>query len=129
MAASFIKKEKDSLDLPRYRPATDIIEMADGFHIFMDVPGVTRDTLSIDLNEGELTIIARTAYKADPSEHAKPKYLHMEFGGGEYRRIFTLSDDVDREKITAHLADGVLELMLPRSTDKTPTRIEITTQK
>jgi HSP20 family molecular chaperone IbpA len=126
MAAHVMKKTKDSRELPRYRPATDIIEMADGFHIFMDVPGVARETLSIDLNESELTVTARTSYKADPAEHARPKYLHMEFGGGEYQRVFTLSDDVDRDKISAHLVDGVLELFLPRASNTQPTRIEIT---
>ncbi|TVM14829.1 Hsp20/alpha crystallin family protein [Oceanidesulfovibrio indonesiensis] len=127
MAAHLMKRDKETRDLPRYRPATDIIEMADGFHIFMDVPGVVRDTLSIDLNENELVVTARTSYKADPSEHARPKYLHMEFGGGEYRRVFTISDDVDRQRITAHLENGVLELVLPRAEDKTPKRIDIST--
>ncbi|MFW5734564.1 MAG: Hsp20/alpha crystallin family protein [Oceanidesulfovibrio sp.] len=128
MAAHVMRKDKETRDdMPRYRPATDIIEMADGFHIFMDIPGVTRENLSIDLNENELTITARTSYNADPAEHARPKYLHMEFGGGEYRRVFTLSDDVDRQKITAHLEDGVLELVLPRAEDKKPRRIEIST--
>ncbi len=127
MAAHVMKRDKETRDMPRYRPATDIIEMEDGFHIFMDMPGVARETLSIDLTENELVITARTSYKADPAEHARPKYVHMEFGGGEYRRVFTLSDDVDRQKITAQLMDGVLELVLPRAEDKTPKRIEITT--
>ncbi len=112
--------------LPQYRPATDIVELADGFHICLDMPGVAKDALTIDLNENELTVIGRTAYPADPREVAGREFHHVEFGGGEYRRTFTLADSVDREGIVAKLENGVLNLSLPKSDKAKPRRIDIT---
>ncbi len=113
-------------ELPRHRPATDIIEQEDGFHILMDLPGVTREALHIDLNENELTLSAKTGYPANPGEESAEKYAHMEFGGAEYRRTFTLSDTVDQSRIEATLNDGALNLFLPKSEKSQPRRIEIT---
>jgi HSP20 family protein len=112
---------KDQRALPRIRPATDILEREDGFHIFMDMPGVSKDDLHIDLNENELTI--RAENKVDSKEGAKD--LHMEFGGVEYFRNFTISDVVDREKINASFKNGVLELYMPKAEKAKPKRIEI----
>jgi HSP20 family protein len=107
--------------LPRIRPATDILEREDGFHIYMDMPGVSKDDLVIDLNENELTI--RAGSKVGPREGAKD--LHMEFGGVEYFRNFTISDVVDREKINASFKNGVLELSMPKAEKAKPKKIEI----
>lgn len=117
---------KETREMPRHRPATDIVEMEDGFHIMLDMPGVSKENLIIDLNENEIMVSGVTTYAADPSVDSKAKYAHMEFGGGEYRRAFTLSDDVDKDKITAKLENGVLDLHLPKSEKKEPKRITIT---
>jgi len=106
---------------PRVRPATDIIEREDGFHIFMDMPGVRKDDLIIDLNENELKVSGKAVHPAQ----VRTDTLSMEFGSGEYVRSFTLSDAVDRENIKATMAGGVLELHLPRAEKAQPKRIEI----
>lgn len=111
--------------LPRYRPATDIIEREDGYHILLDMPGVDKNDLVIDLNKQELTISGKTTYPADPEEVEGRKYSHVEFGGAEYRRTFTLSDTVDREKISAKMENGVLRLSLPKAEKARPKKIEI----
>lgn len=119
-----ISKERPTR--PTLKPATDIIEMADGFHIFMDLPGVAMEDVSIDLNENELQISARTRDKAAADDAARAaRHLHMEFGPADYRRAFTLSDTVDRDKIEATLKDGVLQLHLPKSERAKPRKIEI----
>lgn len=114
-----IKKAEGAL--PRYRQPSDIIEREDGFHIFMDMPGVPKEGLVIDLKESELVVSGASRSLAG----AQDKYLEMEFGDAEYRRAFTLSDTVDREGITAHLENGVLELFLPKAAKASPRRIEI----
>lgn len=107
--------------VPRLRQASDIIEREDGFHIFMDMPGVSKDALSIDLEESELVVGGKAACELDAGE----KYIEVEFGGCEYRRAFKLSEAVDREKIRANLKNGVLELFLPKAEAAQPRRIEI----
>ena len=107
--------------LPRVKPATDIIEKEDGFYIFVDMPGVGKDSLIIDLNEDELKVSGKAEYALAEGQ----KLGHVEFGGGEYFRSFTVSHIVDKEHIQATLKDGVLELHLPRQEKAQPRKIEI----
>lgn len=110
-------------EVRKFRPATDIIELADGFHIYMDVPGLTKEQLHIDLQENEVTVSGATR----DYEVEKENLTHREFVGGEYRRAFTISDNVDRERISAKLNNGVLELHLPKSEKALPRKIQIAT--
>ena len=80
----------------------------------MDLPGVKKEDMEIDLKEREITIIG----KVEHVPHEARKYIEVEFGGGEYARSFTLSDVVDREKIKASMNNGVLELFLPQKRKK-----------
>ncbi len=107
--------------LPRVKPATDIIEKEDGFYIFIDMPGVGKENLIIDLNEDELKVTGKAVYDLPEGQ----KLGHVEFGGGEYFRSFTVSHIVDKERIRASLKDGVLELFLPRQEKVQPRKIEI----
>ncbi len=104
-------------------PSTDIVEMADGVHIFMDLPGVPKENLSIDLEVNELVIKAVSTYDPTPMEGAR--VLHSEFISENFERTFTLSDMVERDKVTATLVDGVLDLFLPRAIAMTPRKIQI----
>lgn len=106
------------------RPATDIVELADGFHIYMDLPGVDKSGLQIDLHDNELTISGKAAFPTDNADSGE-RALYTEFGGCEYRRTFTLSDTVDRDKIEAQLVDGVLGVSLPKSERTLPKRIHV----
>ena len=107
--------------LPRVKPATDIIEKEDGFYIFVDMPGVSKEALVIDLNEDELKVSGKADYPLPEGR----KLGHVEFGGGEYFRSFTISHIVDKDRIKATLKDGVLELYLPRHEKVQPRKIEI----
>ena len=88
-----------------------ILECEDGFHIFVDMPGVSKDDLSIDLRENELEIRGKSLSPREENARA----LHVEFGDGEYVRTFAISDGVDREGIRANLKKGLLELFLPKT--------------
>lgn len=101
-------------------PSTDILECEDGFHIYMDIPGVAAEDLSIDLEQNELAIRGKAHYVASAGRH-----IRNEFGPMAYERMFTLSDMVDRENIRATVKDGVLDLFLPRAESMKPRRIEI----
>lgn len=103
-------------------PATDILEMEDGFHIIMDMPGVSPDNLVIDIEESELNILGTSSY---PEADAGSRRLHTEFGAASYQRSFTLSDLVDRDNVKAELKDGVLRLFLPKAEAMKPRRIPI----
>lgn len=102
-------------------PATDILEMEDGFHIIMDLPGVKPEDLSVDIEESELTIKGESSYAEQ--ENLRP--MHTEFGASSFQRTFTLSDLVDREHVKAELKNGVLQLYLPKAEAMKPRRIQI----
>jgi len=109
--------------LPRVSPATDILEREDGFHVFMDIPGVRREDLKLDINENELVVTGRALQGGTDKE----TFLEVQFGPGEYVRAISLSDLVDRERIKAVLKDGVLSLHLPKLDKAAPRRIPIQT--
>lgn len=104
----------------RYTPPADIVEREDGFHVFIDMPGVDREGLTVDVQRNELIVTGKSAVGAGGQNP-----LHTEFGPGEYKRAFTLSDVVDREGVRASLKDGVLDLFLPKSAKSLSRRIEI----
>lgn len=103
-------------------PATDILEMEDGFHIIMDMPGVNPDDVVIDVEEAELNIQGSSSY---PETGAGLRKLHTEFGAVRFQRSFTLSDLVDRNNVKAELKNGVLRLFLPKAEAMKPRRIPI----
>lgn len=119
--------KQEQVRRPAVKPATDIIEKEDGFHIYMDMPGVGKDNLVIDLNDNELTVSADSEYLLSDTDRQR-KYHHVEFGEMSYKRTFTVSDMVDREKIAAKLVNGVTELLLPKSEKALPKRIEISAE-
>jgi HSP20 family molecular chaperone IbpA len=102
-------------------PLTDIVEREDGLYVFMDMPGVAKQDLRVELDLGELSVIGRSRYPATANE----KYFEVEFGNCEYRRTFTLSDEVDAEGITAVLKNGVLEIYIPKARRSIPKQISI----
>lgn len=120
MSNEIVKNDKEKV-LPQFRPATDIMEQEDGFYIYMDLPGVPKENLVIDLEENELTVTAKTAIPGEGES-----YGEMQFGNGEYHQTVSLSDIVDRERIAAKLQDGVLRIHLPRVVSQQPRKIEIT---
>ncbi|MDQ7032525.1 MAG: Hsp20/alpha crystallin family protein [Desulfonauticus sp.] len=115
-----IKKQETPKEII-FSPYTDIIEKEDGFYIVMDLPGVDKDNLDIDLKENELEIRAKINW----TKPEKAKDIHVEFVPGEFRRQFTISDVVDKEKIKANLKNGVLNLFLPKAEKAKPRKIKI----
>lgn len=104
-------------------PAVDIFEDADAITILADMPGVERDALRIDLNEGVLTMTGEAAQTRGETEAD----VVTEFLPGRFLRRFALSERIDQSKIEATLTDGVLRLVLPKAEATKPRRIEVKT--
>ncbi|MBN1433468.1 Hsp20/alpha crystallin family protein [Candidatus Fermentibacterales bacterium] len=108
-------------DLPVFVPATSIYELPDSLVVYCDVPGVSRGDLDVSLEKGLLTI---TGYQR-AREPEGYQLLHRGYGTGVFRRSFTVVEDIDQDGITASLRNGVLELVLPRSRQPGPMKIEV----
>lgn len=119
MTTQVAKKE----EYPKIKPYTDIIHKDDAYYIVMDMPGTEMEKIDITVDKDVLTVEATTNY---PSFEGK-NLLRSEFGNIKYYRQFTLSDAVDREKISANLKNGVLTLKLPKAEALQPKKIQIET--
>jgi HSP20 family protein len=110
-------------DRPVYAPRVDIIETDEALEIFADMPGVTKDSVDVTLEQGVLSIRGRGELSLP--EDLTPLYL--EYQPGDYERAFTLSDAVDPAGIEARVRGGVLHLRLPKTGPAKRQRIEVRT--
>lgn len=94
--------------------ACDIKETADGYELDVNLPGIEKDKLRMSLEDGYLTIEARTdtlKEKKDEGGH----YLRQERYSGSYQRSFYVGEDVKETDIHAAYKDGVLKITLPKA--------------
>jgi HSP20 family molecular chaperone IbpA len=110
-------------DRTLFTPPIDIYESDEGLVLIADLPGVSVKTLELQVQNNKLTLLGRVT-NPGPSN---ARLLHKEYDEGDFLRSFILSEDVDHERITARLNDGVLEVVLPRASKTTPRRIEVNT--
>ena len=102
-------------------PPVDIFEDAEGIVVKADLPGVSKETLSIDVEGDTLTIEGAVSL----GEAAGLQSVYAEIRTPHYKRSFVLSRDLDTEKVQASLVNGVLTLRVPKSEQAKPRRIEV----
>jgi HSP20 family protein len=104
-----------------FTPPIDIHEGPDGLVLEADLPGATEENLFIQLEDNVLSLHARI--QSPVPEGAR--LIHEEYHVSDYYRSFILSDEVDRDRITAEMRNGVLRLTLPKADRARTRRIEI----
>ena len=102
-------------------PPVDVIEDSSGITLYADLPGVPRDKLHLNVESDLLTIEG----EIDLSVPEGLQSSHTEVGLGRFHRTFTLSKELDTEKISAELAQGVLKLRIPKAEHAQPRRINV----
>ena len=108
---------------PVFLPPADIYETRDSIVVLAEMPGVAPDGVDITLERRVLTIRGRSA----ANEHAGYQRVYNEYADGDYERSFTLSENIDRDRIEATLKDGVLHLVLPKAETAKARKIELKT--
>jgi HSP20 family protein len=108
---------------PTYIPPTDIYESPDSIVVLAEMPGVTPGGVDITLERRVLTIRGRAAQQ----QRRGYQQVYNEYADGDYERVFTLSEDIDRERISATHKDGVLHLVLPKAESAKARKIELKT--
>ena len=114
-------KEERTVPGRYYAPVTDIYETDNGLTIVMEMPGVTKERVTIDL-QGD---VLRIEGQIDFSQYKGMEPVYTEYNIGHFVRTFSLPSKIDREKIAAQLEDGVLTLTLPKVPEAQPRRIAI----
>jgi len=94
-----------------YSPQVDIIERKEDIVVIADMPGVDDKSVDINLEKNLLSIYGRV--EEEDFRGFSPAYA--EYGIGDYERVFTLSDEVDRDRIDATVKNGVLTIVLPKA--------------
>jgi HSP20 family molecular chaperone IbpA len=103
-----------------YSPRFDIWENDDEMILYGDLPGVMPEDLEIRFENPVLTIHGKVSPR-----HNDIKFLHGEYGIGDFHRTFTVGDAIDTERISAELKNGVVTVHLPKSEKVKPRRIEV----
>lgn len=106
-----------------FTPPIDIYETDEGLILRADLPGVSLETLELQVQDNKLTLFGRM----EPTAPENARLLHQEYETGDFLRSFILSDEVDHQNITAKLNHGVLEVVLPKAAKPEPRRIQVQT--
>lgn len=115
------KVEQSRRDEPAMLPAVDVIESADGIVLRADLPGVQKDRLDVQVETDSLTIEGELSLPLSDDMQA----THAEVALPRYRRVFTLSRDLDPAGVKAEFTNGVLTLRIPKAAHAQPRKIRI----
>lgn len=134
MATAEVAREMRPSEMPQgieptapgkvFVPRIDIVETQDSILIVGDFPGVTEQSMDITLEKNVLTIRGAVT----PQRPEGYTLLHAEYEVGNFERVFTISDEVDRNGIEATVKHGVLRLKLPKSQRALTQKIPVTAQ-
>jgi HSP20 family protein len=102
-------------------PPVDIFEDASGFTVMADMPGVSREDLTVRVTGDNLVIEGMATTRAT----SDVELLYGEASNPHYRRSFTLSRELDPGNIQASMSNGVLKLTIPKAEAAKPRRIEV----
>jgi HSP20 family protein len=97
-------------DPPGWTPAVDLYETADRFVLSIELPGLTRDQIKIELQQEVLTVRGERAV-----QHEEGAQFHrVERGHGPFARSFSLPNPADADRVQAEFRDGVLTVVIPK---------------
>jgi len=102
-------------------PPVNVVEDSSGITLTADLPGVAKDQLTLQVESDTLTI--EGAVKLNLPERMEPS--HVEIDTPRYRRVFTLSKELDAEKVSAEFNQGVLTLRIPKAEHAQPRKVTI----
>ena len=103
-------------------PEMDLVESDDHYLLKADLPGMKQDDVSIEFNDGTLTISGERKAEYERKEKG---FFRLERSFGKFSRSLTLPEGVDPDKIEATFHDGVLDVVIPKPEQRKPRRIEV----
>lgn len=114
-------KEEKTVPARVYLPSTDIYESEEALTVVMEMPGVEKKHINVQLENNVLRIEGQI----DFAKYEGMEPVYAEFNVGHFARAFTLSDKIDQNGISAELDDGVLKLALKKAKESLPRKIAI----
>ena len=93
-------------------PAINVVESDKDYKVEVAAPGMKKEDFNIHLGENNELVITMEQKNENKEEHKK--YLRREFAYSKFQKSFILPDDVEKEKISASVNDGILTIELPK---------------
>jgi len=107
--------EREADAVANWYPPTDIIETKDNYILKLEVPGMKKEDVNIELKANVLTIKGE---RKEEKEIKEENYHRIESFSGAFSRSFTMPDNIDSQNVFASMKDGVLELKIAKAEDK-----------
>ena len=117
------KAQEQTRPMRAFLPTADIFETDDALTVVLEMPGVDRNNIDVNVDNGVLMIEGRI----DFSKYEGLQPVYSEYNIGPFRRNFRISSRIDQDKIKAEMRDGVITLTLPKAEQTKPRRIEVRT--
>ncbi len=102
---------EEQSSLGAFVPKVNTREGEFAYHVDVDLPGIKKKDINIDVRDNTLSISGERNFKEEVNEE---DYYKVESSFGRFERLFTLPDSVDIENISAATKDGVLEVVIPK---------------
>jgi len=106
----------------RWVPAMDLVETDDHFVLRADLPGMSEEDVSIELEDNVLTV---SGERKSEHEERREGYHRVERASGRFSRTLSLPEGVDPDAIEASFERGVLEVRIPKPEERKPRRVSI----
>ena len=106
----------------RWAPAMDLVEADDHYVLHADLPGMSEDDVSIEINDNVLTL---SGERRDEQEHRGQGWHRVERTFGRFSRSLALPEGVNADAIEAAFDKGVLEIRIPKPEERKPRRVQI----
>ena len=120
-SSEMTRSEQRTEPAPALMPPVDVLEDGAGITLFADLPGVPRENLRVEVDGDTLTIEGEIDLPGSENVEA----IHAEVSQPRFRRVFTLSKELDTAKLQAELKQGVLKLSIQKAEHAKPRRIAI----
>ena len=102
-------------------PAINVVESDKDYKVEVAAPGMKKEDFNIHLGENNELVITMEQKNENKEEHKK--YLRREFAYSKFQQSFILPDDVEKEKISASVTDGILTIDLPKHTPEEKAKV------
>ena len=115
------KAQESTTPTRAFVPSADIYESENALTVVLEMPGVSRDNVDVNIEDGVLTVEGRI----DFSKYEGLQPVYSEYNVGPYRRTFQISSQIDQSGITAEMRDGIITLELPKAEAAKPRRVQV----
>ena len=119
------REQEDEMNLHAWRPTVDIYEAENGIVLAVELPGVSKEHVSVEVKDDVLTLKGERL--ADPAIREE-SYYRRERIFGPFKRSFTLHQNIKPDQIKATFKDGILQIEIPRPVQEQPKQVTVTVE-